>query len=266
MAGISTVVLGAAHDEGSTLGQGGVGVAHGGSDMVAVVGLHSLLQAGERGVVGLVVGHVDLGRSGPDDHDAGAVVLLLEVADVLTQGLHHLPSRESLLDVVARDAFGVVGIKGSLHGHDLLQLVAHGLDVLGLEHLGIDGSLVGVLGIGVPRAEDDVVELGQLHDIAIVQVLLLRATSDTDLVVLGHGSHRLGEALANHQHSRHKGRGDGAATYNHDAEFALGGFHFLFHYYLLILVLLFVCWFLSHHFLGRLQRGLFSLEVSLRFL
>ena len=59
--------------------------------MVAVVGLHGLLQAGERGVVGLVVGHVDLGRSGPDHDDAGAVVLLLEVADVLAQGLHHLP-------------------------------------------------------------------------------------------------------------------------------------------------------------------------------
>ena len=231
--------------------------------MVAVVGLHGLLQAGERGVVGLVIGHVDLGRSGPDHHDAGAVVLLLEVADVLTQGLHHLPSRESLLDVVARDALGVVGVEGGLHGHDLLQLVAHGLDVLGLEHLGIDGSLVGVLGIGVPRAEDDVVELGQRHNVAIVQVLLLRATSDTDLVVLGHGSHRLGEALANHQHTRHKGSGDGAATYNHDAEFALGGFHFLFHYYSFMLVLLFVCCCFLFIF-GGLQRGFFSLEVSLR--
>lgn len=92
-------------------------------------------------------------------------MLALEVAYVLTQRLDHLPSRVAWLDIVAIEPLGIVAVKGCRHGHHLLQLVAHGQDVLLLEHLGIHGCLEGILGIDIPGAEDDVVELRQRHDV-----------------------------------------------------------------------------------------------------
>ncbi len=157
--------IGGTHDEGGTLCQRRIGVAHRGSDVLAVVGLHGSLEGFERAMHLHVDRHIDFGGSRPEHHDARTAMLALEVAYVLTQRLDHLPSRVAWLDIVAIEPLGIVAVKGCRHGHHLLQLVAHGQDVLLLEHLGIHGSLEGVLGIDIPGAEDDVVELRQRHDV-----------------------------------------------------------------------------------------------------
>lgn len=134
----------------------------------------------------LVIRNINLCGSGPDHHNAGAVVLGFEIADVLTDLLHHVPTGSAVLDIVAVEALGVVLVKSDLHRLDLLQLITHRVDVFLLEHLSIDSDLIGILRIDIPAAEDDVVELGQRDDVAIVQIFLVLATTHTNLVVLCH--------------------------------------------------------------------------------
>ena len=87
------------HDERSTLGKGSVGVAHGWSDVLAVVSLHRSLESSQCAVDFHVHRYVDFSRSSPDYNDACAAVLLLEVADVLAQRLYHLPAGLAVLHV-----------------------------------------------------------------------------------------------------------------------------------------------------------------------
>ena len=184
--------------------------------MLGVVGLHGSLECCECAVHFIADGHVDFGTGGPDDNDAVAAVLLLEVADVLTQGFDHVPAGGALLDVGAVEALGVVAVEGGGKGHDGLEFVAHRFNVLFAEHLGVEGALVGVGGINVPRTEDHVVEVGKGHNLTIVQVALVLAAAYADFVVLRHRANGLGQSFTYHEYTRDKSRSDGAKTYDHD--------------------------------------------------
>ena len=154
--------------------------------MLPVVGLHGSHQRVELTMDGLVVRNIDLCGSSPDNHDAGAVVLGFEIADVLTNLLHHIPAGSAVLDIIAVETLGVVLVKSSLHRLDQLQLITHRIDVFLLEYLSIDSCLIGILWIDIPTAEDDVIEFGQRDDVTIMEVFLLLATPHTNLVVLCH--------------------------------------------------------------------------------
>ena len=225
MAGMSTVVrrVGGAHDEGTTLEQGGPGIAHRWGDAHAVVGLHGSLQCLGRVVHGRVALHIDLGGSRPSDHHALQPVVPAEVTDVLAQRLHHLPAREAGLHVAAVDAAGVVAVESRRHGAYLLQLVLHGHDVLALEHFGKERALQRIGGISVPGAEDDVGERRQRHDVPVGETLRATFARDADAVHLCHAADGFGETLAGHQHAGDEGGGDGAQTDGQDAEFARCG-------------------------------------------
>ena len=172
--------------------------------MLAIVGLHSGFEVGELIVNQLVDGHIDLCGCSPENDHASATLLVLEITNVLTQSLNHLPTGQALLHVIAIKALGIVLIEGSWHGHNLLQLVAHGVDILLLENLGIHSCLISVLGIDIPTTEHDIVELGEGHDVSIVQITGIGTTTDTHLVVLSHRTNGLGKALASHQNTCHK--------------------------------------------------------------
>ena len=188
----------------------------------------------------LVNRHVDLGRSGPQHHDAGAVVLLLELSDVLAQLFNHLPPRLAVFHVVAVETLGIVLVESRLHGFDGLQLIAHGQDVFLLEHFGIHGSLEGILRINIPTAKDDIVELGQRHDVGIVQIAFLFAAPYPYFVILCHAADRLGQALSRHEHARHERGGYGSTAHDHDSQFALCGQYVAFcHVLLFVLKLIF---------------------------
>ena len=154
--------------------------------MLAVVSLHRSLESSQCAVDFHVHRYVDFSRSSPDYNDACAAVLLLEVADVLAQRLNHLPAGLAVLHVVAVQTLGVVLVECSLHRNNLLQLLAHRVDVLLLQNLGIHGSLIGILRIDIPGAEYDVVEVGKRNDVLVVQILLVCALAHANLVVLGH--------------------------------------------------------------------------------
>ena len=208
--------VGGAHDERSTLGEGCIGIAHRRSNMLAVVGLHGSLKVGKMIVNLLAYGYVDLGRCCPEHNDTGATVLLLEVADVLTKCLNHLPTSLAVLHVVAIKTLCVVLVEGSLHGFDGLELVLHRIDILLLEHLGIHSSLIGVLGIYIPATEDDVVEFCHWNDVCVRQIFLVITTTNTDFVILSHGSYGLCKSAACHKNTSHECCGYSSATNNHD--------------------------------------------------
>ena len=184
--------------------------------MLAVVGLHGSLKVGKMIVNLLADGNIDLGGSSPEDYDTRATVLLLKLADVLLEGLNHLPAGLAVLHVVAIQALGIVLVEGSLHRLDSLKLVLHGIDVLLLEHLSIHCSLIGVLGIDIPTSEDDVVEFSHWNDVCVWQIFLVITTTDTDFVILSHGSYGLCKSATCHEDTGHKCCGYGSATNNHD--------------------------------------------------
>ena len=175
-----------AHDKRSTLCQCCVCVAHGRSDILAVVSLHGCLKMSERVVHGHIRLHINLCRCSPCHHDTCTVVLCLETADVLTQLLHHVPTSLAVLHVVAVKTFSEVLIKSSLERHNLLKFLLHGQDVLLLQHLSIHCTLKGVGGIHIPSTEYDVVEPGHRHNLRIRKILLIDTTAYTNLVILRH--------------------------------------------------------------------------------
>ena len=89
--------------------------------MHAVVGLHSGFEIREMIVDSRIDRHEDLRRGCPKQHETRAAFFCLEAADVGTQSLHHLPTGQTRLQMIARKSLGVVGIEGGGHGHDLLE-------------------------------------------------------------------------------------------------------------------------------------------------
>ncbi len=154
--------------------------------MLLVVGLHGCLESLKCAVILHIDGHVNLGRSGPEYYYALYTLLLLEVADVLAELLYHLPAGLAGHDIVAVETLGVVVVKSGLHGHDLLELVLYRLDVLFLEHFGIDRALISVGRIYVPCAEHNVVERCHGHDFVIFEIFLVGTFAHADFVILGH--------------------------------------------------------------------------------
>ena len=192
----------------------------------------------------LVDGNINFGGGSPQYHQSVAVVLLLETADVVAQHLYHLPARRhddstvsshNRLHIVTIKAAGVGAVESGRHGLYLLQLVAHAVNVVLAEHLGVERTLIGIQGIDIPAAEDKVVKTRQGHYIAVFQVLLVSTTTHAYLVVLGHGTYRFAQAAAGHKDTRHEGSGYGAVAYHQDSQSAVGRLYiccFHFNYFL----------------------------------
>ena len=217
--------VGCTHHEGGTFGQGGVGIAHGGRDALGVVGLHGGFQIGQTVVHRFVDGDVDLGRCGPEYHNAVATVVGLEAANVFAQGFHHFPAGGAVFHIVAVQTRGIALVECGGQRANGLQFVLHGEDVFGAQHLGVDGALKSVGGIHIPSAEHQIVERSQRDDVGIFQVFLFGTASHADFVVLCHCTDGLCQALACHQHAGDEGGADRAEADDHDTQFAVCRFH-----------------------------------------
>ena len=194
--------------------------------MLLVVGLHGSLKSLDRTVDFLVYRYINLGRCCPEHNDALNACLGLEAADILADLLGHVPAVLDGLHVVAVETLCVIVVESSLHGLDGLKFLADGIDVLLLENLGVDSRLVGVSRINVPCAEHDVVQVSKRNDVLVMEIFLVRATADTDLVILRHRAHRLRKTLACHEDSGHECRCDCTESHHQNAKFALGRFCF----------------------------------------
>ncbi len=146
----------------------------------------------------LIIRNIDFRRCCPDDNDTRTAVLLLEVADVLLQLQYHIPACLTVLDIVTIQTFGVVSVKSSLHRPDSHQFLTYRFYIFRLQDFGIYCSLIRILGIDVPRSEDDIFQIRQRNNVLIMKILLGSSSSHTDLIVLGHGADRLCKPLTCH--------------------------------------------------------------------
>ena len=88
-----------------------------------------------------------------------------------------------------------VAVERGRHRADVAQRLGDLLDVLAaVEHAGALGGDVGVVGERVPRAEHDVVELGDRHEVLDQRAAVVGALAEADRVHQGQRADRLGQA------------------------------------------------------------------------
>ena len=205
--------------EGDPFHQGGIGIEHRGGDSF-VIGVERRLEAFE-GEVAWSLLHVDLGRGAPNHDQAVANVCGLEVANVRANLLGHLHLRAAL-DVGPVEALDVVLVEGGRHWVDGLKEVGDRLDVfVAVEDAALHCCFVGVVGEGVPGAEDDVVEVCERDELADEGRAVFRSLAKADGVHLSERAYRPAAAATGVLDAADERRGDGAEADEKDAEAAL---------------------------------------------
>ena len=63
------------HDKGDPFGQGSIGIAHRGGDMLAVIGLHGCFEISQAIVYALLDRYIDLCGSSPEHNNSAAPLL-----------------------------------------------------------------------------------------------------------------------------------------------------------------------------------------------
>ena len=130
------------------------------------------------------------------------------------------------LDVVGVDVLHVRAVERRGHRADVAQRVGDRLDVLaGVEHPGPLGGDVGVVGERVPRAEHDVVELGDRREVLDHRAAVVGALAEADRVHQRERADRLGEAALHQLDAGDQGGGDRAEPDGQDAEAPVGRLH-----------------------------------------
>ena len=162
------------------------------------------------------------------------MVSRLELADVLTQLLYHVPAGSRILDVRTIQTFGKIVVEGGSHRPDGLQLVLHQIQVFLLQHLRIQRGFVSIVGEDVPTAKHYITQIGQRNNI-FNQMLLT--------VLCLHGSHLrnrtdgLSQSLAGSQYTGYH-RGSHRTTYSYDQNSQMSGsrIYVFFHLYSLFYI------------------------------
>ena len=108
------------------------------------------------------------------------------------------------------------------HRLDRLELVPDGLDMLGLEDLGLAGRLVGRIGEAIPAAEDHIDRVRQADELLDGHGAVLGPLSQADLPHLGQRPDGAGQTLADGEEAGQERRGYGADAGNENAEPAAG--------------------------------------------
>ena len=98
-----------------------------------------------------------------------------------------------------------------------------GVEVVALQHAGGLGRFHGVGRDRVPATEDDVVELGERHELLDERIAVLLLGAEADVGHLGHGTDGRRDALAGGDHAGDEGGGHGPHAGREDAELAGGG-------------------------------------------
>ena len=106
---------------------------------------------------------------------------LFERADIITELLHKFPARAGLLDVLTMQARYILRVECSFHRHNSLEFVAHRFDVAGLQHFGVHGALVSVIGKYIPRTYFKVFQISKRHNLAYALICFLVPTAYTNL-------------------------------------------------------------------------------------
>ena len=216
------------HDERRAFRQGRIRIAHGRSDMLAVVCLHRLFQGFQCSVHFFAYRHIDFSRRSPQHHDTAAPVFSLETADIFTQLFHHVPARSTVFHIVSVQTLRIVMVESGLHGNNLFQLILDRINIFLLQYLAIDCRLISVGRIYIPRSEYDVAQFSHRNNLIVMKILLFSTTPHTNPVVLSHGSYRFGKPFTDHQHTGHKRGSHSSKPHTQNSQFAFSRFYIHF--------------------------------------
>ena len=147
----------------------------------------------------------------------------LEGADVRANLLGQIHLRAAL-DVGPVEALDVKLVEGGRHWLDGLEKVGDGFDVfMAVEDAALHRRLIGVIGKGVPRAENDVVQVRERDELADEGRAVFRSLAHADGAHLGERANGLASAATGVLDAADKRRGDGTEANEKDAEAALCG-------------------------------------------
>jgi hypothetical protein len=153
---------------------------------------------------------VHLGRRAPDHHRPRAIVLAHEPADVLAELLAQLELVRAALHVRAVESLHVVGREHRGHRLHRRERLLQPLEERRLEDAGVAGGLVRVIGEDVPRAEANVVERRERHELLDERRPAFRALAEPDGAHLRERPDRLREPSTHRLDSGDEGGADGA--------------------------------------------------------
>ena len=199
----------------------GVRVEHRRRDRFVVL-LHRLLELLDRRVLRAGLDE-DLGRRAPDDHDAVALVLRLEVANVLPQLLGEIALGLSLLDVGAVNARDVLVVEHRRHRLDRSSGNRRSARCPSPRARRLSSRRCSASsGIGSHAPNTMSSSVGERNEILDQRRALLGSLSEPDRRHLRQRADRLGIAAPNALDSRHECRRDCAESRCENAEPAGG--------------------------------------------
>ena len=104
------------------------------------------------------------------------------------------------------------------------EFVADRLEILRLQYAGLHRGRIGIVGVGIPATELEIVEVGERNEVLDHGVSLLGALSETDMTHLRQRTNRDGVPLADGQNPGVERRGHRSHAWRKDSEFS-GGRH-----------------------------------------
>ena len=120
------------------------------------------------------------------------------------------------------DPGDVARLEDRREGLYFLELIPHGVQVLFLQDPGEGGGVVGIVGEGVPAAEDEVVHSGQGDEVLYLRDPVLGALAEAYGPQLRQGTHRPGETLLYELDARDEGRRHRSHTRHQNAQSTVG--------------------------------------------
>src|SRR5690606_37066954 len=144
--------------------------------------------------------------------------LLPEATNVVPELLRQIHLAAPLLDVRPIQPPDVVLVEDRRHRLDLPQEVGDRLDVARLQHARLDRTLVRIIRDRVPRAEDQILERRQRHEVLDLRLPALRPLPQPDVTHLRQGADRLPQPATNQLDTCDERRSNRAQTRREDPE------------------------------------------------
>ncbi len=170
------------------------------------------------GCVGLSDIGIAFGAATPEQHGAIERLLAAEAANVGAHLFREIALTGSALHVRTAQALHVRAIEHRRPRRERLQLRPQPFEQCGFEHGGLTRGFVSVVGIRVPRAEHEVVERRERHEVSDARYATVRARAESDRPHLRQRAHRLRESFADGVHARDQRRADRAEPDEQHAE------------------------------------------------
>jgi hypothetical protein len=149
-------------------------------------------------------------------------VALLEVADVAHQLLGQFHLRPASLDVRAVKPLDVILVEDRRHRLNFRELRLELHEQFFFEHARVQRGFVSVFGENVPRAEDDVVQVGERDEVFDERRAALGALAEADRPHLRQAADGLGQAFFDRLDSGDERGRNGSESDEQNAEFAFG--------------------------------------------